>query len=252
MHRALALLAGFLLVASGLASDVLIVADEFPAMETLAARLKEAENRDAVIVAQTRLPPELSLFRAVIVYVHGDLDAGAEQALIEYTRAGGKLVVLHHSISSGKRKNAQWLKFLGVELPAGDPNQGGYRWIESVTLEIVNLAPTHFITTNRVSYPAQIAYASNETRPTKPLPGFRLEDSEVYLNHRFTEPRTVLLGLRYADAKSGQVYQQDRAGWLKPAGKGWVIYLMAGHSAKDFDHPAYQQIVLNAVTWKPS
>ena len=40
-----------------------------------------------------------------------------------------------NSISSGKRKNARWFPFLEVSLPEGDLNQGGYKWIEGVTLE---------------------------------------------------------------------------------------------------------------------
>jgi hypothetical protein len=242
---------GLLLDGGAFAADVIIVADEFPAMEVLAAKLKTAENLETTIVAQTNLPPQLSSFRAVVVYIHGNLEPRVEQALIDYTQTGGRLLVLHHSISSGKRKNAQWFKFLGVELPEGDVSQGGYKWIESVTLDIVNLAPTHFITTNQVRYPIRLDYASAETAAATSLPAFRLEGTEVYLNHSFTEPRTVLLGFKYTDAKSGKVYQQDRGGWLKPAGNGWIIYLMAGHSVKDFQNAAYAQIVLNAVVWKP-
>jgi len=42
---------------------------------------------------------------------------------------------------------------------------------------------------------------------------------------------------------------QDRAGWVKSAGKGWVVYLQPGHCEADFQHPIYRQIVLNALTW---
>ena len=37
-------------------------------------------------------------------------------------------------------------------------------------------------------------------------------------------------------------------GWLRPAGKGWVIYLMPGHTVHDFENPIYGRIVLNAIT----
>jgi type 1 glutamine amidotransferase len=61
----------------------------------------------------------------------------------------------------------------------------------------------------------------------------------------------LLMGLKYTDAKTGTTYTQDRSGWVKPAGKGWVIYLMPGHTQKDFENPAYGRIVLNAIIWKP-
>jgi type 1 glutamine amidotransferase len=83
------------------------------------------------------------------------------------------------------------------------------------------------------------------------LPGFTLHDSEVYLNHKLLEPRTVLLGLRYKDEKTGKVWMQEHAGWVRPAGKGWIVYLMAGHSAKDFENPVYSRLVINSVIWKP-
>ena len=44
---------------------------------------------------------------------------------------------------------------------------------------------------------------------------------------------------------------QDRAGWIKPGGKGWIVYLMPGHRQSDFDNVAYGRIAVNAVVWKP-
>lgn len=233
-------------------ADVLVVADEFPAMETLAAKLEAEEHIHSRIVSQKEMPANLASFHAVIVYIHGALAAPAEEAFIAYTKEGGKLVLLHHSISSGKRKNAHWFSFLGVDLPEGDLARGGYKWIEGVTLDLVNLNPNHFIMTNHVTYPARIAYVStNLPAGGGTLPGFTLADSEVYLNHVHTAPRTLLMGLRYVDAGTGQPFLQDRAGWVKPAGQGWIIYLMPGHTKKDFENPAYWRIVVNAVVWKP-
>jgi len=253
MFKPLVFLVGALLSGPAFAAtEVLIVADEFPAMEWLASTLKKQEGIPSRVVAQTNLPPRLADFRAVIVYIHGNLGAPTEQALIDYTRAGGKLIALHHSISSGKRKNAQWFKFLGVALPEGDVDQGGYKWIEPVTLDIVKLAPGHFITTNQVSYPTRIAWRTDGAGTSEEsLPGFTLHESEAYLNHVLTEPRPQLLGFRYTDAKSGRVWMQNHAGWIKSADRGWIIYLLPGHSVKDFEQPAYARIVLNAAIWKP-
>src|SRR5262249_3708978 len=106
-----------LLVATTALADVLIVADEFPAMEVLASKLKSDENISSKVVSQKDLPEKLSAFEAVAVYIHKDLSETAENAFISYALGGGKVVLLHHSISSGKRKNAHWFSFLGVSLP---------------------------------------------------------------------------------------------------------------------------------------
>jgi hypothetical protein len=229
-----------------------VVADEIPAMEVLAQKLKALEGVSSVIVTQAAMPKVLADFDAVIVYIHLGLNPAAEDAFIDYTKAGGKLIVLHHSISSGKRKNKQWFSFLGVSLPEGDVSQGGYKWIEPVTLDFVNLAPDHYITTRKVKYPEKIAYRGGDAGTNeKELPGFNLKASEVYLNHVLAEPRTLLLGLKYSDTKSGKVYTQNHAGWLRKAGKGCIVYLLPGHSASDFENPTYAQIVLNAVVYQP-
>jgi hypothetical protein len=233
-------------------AEVLIVADEFPVMQAVAERLKAEEHISSQLVAQKDLPASLGSFEAVIVYIHGALSEKAEDAFIAYTKAGGKLVCLHHSISSGKRKNAHWFSFLGVSLPEGPLSSGGYKWTEGVSWELANLNANHFIMTNGVSYPAQVAYSSTNAASTSgSLPGFALNNSEVYLNHVHTEPRTLLMGLKYKDEATGTTYMQDRAGWIKPAGKGWIVYLMPGHRQSDFDNVAYGRIVLNAVIWTP-
>ena len=233
-------------------SEVLIIADEFPAMRVVAAKLKREENIESKLVWQTNLPATLAPFQAVIVYIHHDLLPETEDALADYTEAGGKLVVLHHSIASGKRKNRRWFSFLGVSLPEGNLAGGGYKWIEGVRWQLVNLNPAHFIMTNQVTYPEQISYTStNASKMASPLRGFTLENSEVYLNHVHTGPHTLLLGLKYVDEKTGLTYMQDTAGWVKPRGRGWIVYLMPGHTASDFEDPAYGRIVLNAVVWRP-
>jgi len=233
-------------------AKVLIVADEFPAMEVVAAKLKSEETIESAIVSQKELPSSLAPYETVIVYIHGALSEKAENAFIDYTKAGGKLVLLHHSISSGKRKNAQWFSFLGVLLPEGDLAHGGYKWIEGVSFDLLNLQPNHFIMTNKVIYPEEVLCTNFAGVPgNSRLAGFRLERTEVYLNHAHTEPRTLLMGLKYVDATSGTTYVHDRAGWSKPAGKGLIIYLMPGHTKEDFQNAVYGRIVVNAAIYKP-
>jgi hypothetical protein len=240
------LLAGCSVVMPLRAAQVLIVADEFPAMEILAQQLKVQEALDSKIIKQTDLPADLKPFKAVVVYIHGKLLPAPEKAMVDYTEAGGKLVALHHSISSGKRTNELWFKFLGVDLPKGDVDAGGYKWTEGVTLDIVNLATNHFITTHKIKYDTQMPFAEPGKR-ARTLPGITLHESEVYLNHQLIGARTLLLGLKYKDAKTGKEWAQAHAGWYRPAGKGWIYYLLPGHSAREFQNPAYARMVINAI-----
>ena len=233
--------------------EVLIVADEFPAMEHVAAKLKAEEGLNSRVVWQTNLPPDLSVFSAVVVYIHLRLNEPAEKAFVAYAQAGGKLVVLHHSISSGKRKNRQWFNFLGVALTEGDVNTGGYKWIEGITQQIVNLAPDHYITTHKVNYPEQIGFKTDADTAERTLPGFTLRESEVYLNHTLADNqnRTHLLGFKFTDKNTGRTYMQSHAGWIKPSGNGWIVYLQPGHDLHDLTNPCFERIVVNAVVWKP-
>jgi len=247
MLRVLLPLLLFCVPVSAAGKGVLIVADEFPAMQVLAAQLKAQEAIESTIVKQTEIPEDLSPFRALIVYIHRDITPAAEKRFIDYTTAGGRLILLHHSISSGKRKNKDWFPFLNIELPNKDFADGGYKWIDPVDMDIVNLAPKEFITTHKVNYERPIAYPISGGNASVELPGFHLEHTEVYLNHVYTGPRTSLLGLKYTDKTTGQTYMQPTAGWYRPGGKGWVVYLMAGHSEREFQHPTYIRIVLNSV-----
>jgi len=237
-----------LAVAAGLfAQEVLMVVDEIPAMETLAAQFKARSNVASQIVRQTEMPASLARYQTVVVYIHMGLNQEPEKRLIEYARNGGNLMVLHHSISSGKRKNLEWLPFLGVTLPTGSLDQDGYAYFEEVTFEVVNLAPGEYVTTHDVRYDKKVQYASDGMGGEKGYDGFSVPTSEVYLNHRFDGPRTKLLGWKWTEPKSGRTYMQDTAGWHMATGKGSVYYFMVGHSAADFKIPAYAQILSNAL-----
>jgi hypothetical protein len=252
LRRWLALLACICALTSlATRADVLIVADEFPAMQVLAQQLKSAEHRESKIVDQAHLPQRLDAFEAVVAYIHEGLDAAAEHAFIQYAQQGGRLVLLHHSISSGKRQNRDWFNFLGVELPEGPVDAGGYKWIEGVTMKLVNLATNHFIMTNQVVYPEKFD-RQTPSGAMQSRPAFTLHETEVYLNHRLQGPRTVLMALDFKHAASGKEWFQQTAGWVRPAEKGWVVYLMAGHSQRDFENPVYGHIVLNAIVASPA
>jgi len=225
------------------AKPVLVVSDGVP-IQILAVQLK-AKGIPSETVTQESLPAKLATYPAVLVYVHAVLADAAEKAFINYANSGGKLIVLHHSISSQKRNNPEWLSFLGVKLPEGDVSEGGYKYYDPINLTVVNLAPKEWITNHDVHWESRTEY-HGEDRDSVDLPA-----TEVYINQVLDGPRTLLLGLKYRDQKSGAMYLQDTAGWYKKAGKGWVMYFMAGHSGKEFEDPVYSQILANAVNFKP-
>jgi hypothetical protein len=225
------------------AKPILIVSDGAP-IRILAVQLK-AHGILGDTVSEEALPDRLSAYPAVIVYLHKMLAEASEKAFIAYAKSGGKLIVLHHSISSQKRANPNWLAFLGVKLPDGDVSEGGYKYYDPVNLTLVNMAPKDWITTHDVHWESRAEYRG-EDRDAIELPS-----TEAYVNQVLEGPRTVLLGMKFHEPKSAVTYTQDTGGWYKKAGKGWVMYFMAGHSGKEFEDPAYAQILVNAVNFRP-
>jgi hypothetical protein len=228
---------------------VLIVADEVPAMEILAKQLADRVHTKATIInsKEAALPASLAPFRAVLVYIHGALSEPNEKAFLAYAEGGGNLILLHHSISSGKRtnKNPGWFPALGITLPEGELAAGGYKYFDDANWELVNLNPKHPILKG-VEFPKTVEYTGG-----KKLPALTLDETEIYLNHVLTGPRTVLLGLRYDQPnKAGKLYIQDTAAWIKPLGKGQVSYFMPGHKKTDYERPALAQMIANAVVYK--
>lgn len=219
--------------------DALVVADEMPAMDVLARQMYDRARARLRLTTQDVLPAKMSDYPAVIVYIHTILTPTAEHGLLDYVRGGGRLVLVHHSISSHKRTNKDWLPALEMTLPEN------YKYFDPVTIDVVNLAPGHFITSNQVRWREQFEYKGKRTD------GFDLQHTEAYLNHAFQGPRTTLLGLKFTDPKTGQTYEQDTAGWYKTVGKGLVFYFMPGHNAFDFDNVVYAQILANALLFKP-
>ena len=246
---ALAALCGCLLSLPCRAEDILVVADEFQAMQILTSHIRAQTKLTSRIVGQTEMPGSLAGYRAVIVYIHGDLQPSPEHAFINYANGGGKLILLHHSISSHKRENKDWFSFLHIELPLGELANGGYKYFAPVSFDIVNLAPGNYITSHKVHFNKTILYTDPRGGGEHVLPGTQFDSTEVYLNHKLSGPRTLLLGLKYRDPATGTVYMQDTAGWLLKTGKGMVFYFMVGHRAEDFNNPVYSQILINAVEY---
>jgi hypothetical protein len=241
-------------------AQVLILMDEREQMEELGRYLKENGQVESQIADQLSLPGDWSGYRAAVVYIHGKLNEATEVKLIDYTKGGGRLILLHHTISSGKARNRYLFGFLGIEL--SDPDKarepsipgGHYAWKDPIDQQIINLRPGSFLTSHGIVWPESASYASSDQPSVeREYPCVTLRDSEAYVNHKFTDGRSksVLLGFKWRDERNGQLYEQDRAGWYKKQGKGWVFYLSPGHSTAEFRNPVLAQLVLNAVVWSP-
>src|SRR5215471_8979360 len=223
------------------ATDILIVCDEVPPMKVLARQLQERIHVKSTITSQSEMPSDLSAYATVIVYIHKTINAPVDTALIAYAKAGGKLLLIHHSISSEQRLNRYWLSFLQVSLPTGGLHIGGYKYFAPATFQIVNLAPSEYITTHDVTYEERVPFRWNDG--DREYPGFTMTDTEVDVNHMFTGPRTTLLGLKYTEPTSGRLFMQTHAGWYKTTEKGMVIYFAPGYKVSDFENPTYAQIL---------
>ena len=232
---------------------VLIIQDERPQMDVLAKFLTEKGGLPVTIVDQQSLPTQLSAYQAVIVFIHQDLHEQTERTIIDYTKSGGRLVCLHHSISSRKAENKFYFDFLGMQLNKGPMQDGGYAWKAS-SWTLVNLNTKHYITNHNIEWNKQVTYSSSDQPAVENsyLCIDLKDDSEVFINHRFTDGRdkTVLCGLIYTDKATGKTYMQDRGAWIKNRGKGTIVYFMPGHCASDYQNENIARMVLNAVNWQ--
>jgi len=241
-------------------NKVLIIQDEMPQMEVLSGFLQQKGGLDVQTVDQKKLPRDFSSFKAVIVFIHGKMSAETERAVIDFTKNGGRCIVLHHSISSGKAKNEFYFDFLGIQLDHPerskypvDPGEG-YGWTDPVTLTIVNLNPNHYVTSHNVTWEDQISYTPSDNPSVESLYySISLDSSEVYMNHKFTDGRekTVLLGIKFLDERNGQLFMQDRGAWIKNQGRGKIFYFQPGHRAEDYQNVNVSQMILNAIEWTP-
>lgn len=245
------LLAAALLLATALGAQdrpVLVVHDEAEPMRAMARALSQDHGIAAELIDQADFV-EIRDRPAVFMYVHKPLLPEVEEALIAYAEQGGRLIILHHGIASAKVNNPRWLEFLGIRIQPRDDPEHPWKVLRG-TYQLLNLAPDHFVTTNKVSYEARVAYTpSDQPAAEQTLSALELPDTEIFLNQLFTDGRakTVLYGFR--TEIDGEVFEQDRAGWLKPTGQGMTFYFQPGHFAKDYT-PEYVQILANAVQWQ--
>lgn len=235
--------------------SVVIVADEWPQMEILGDFLHQNGGLEVEKAEQDQMPEDLSSYRAVFMFIHGAMEREAGLRMIEYAEKGGRLIVMHHGISSKKRLVPEWMNMLGVHLPSKEEEpEEFYTWIHDVDYDLVNLQPKHYITSHKIHWPIQTDYRSSDA-PSRSAsyPAWNIINSEVFINHNFKDGRekTVLCGFKFKDPKTGEWIMQDRGGWYKSVGRGWVFYFQPGHTTNDFQEKIYCQMIMNCITWKP-
>ncbi len=228
---------------------VLIIADEWPQMHAMAAKLKENVDYDIQNTEQDEIDSDLSAFDFVFMYVHKPLVRNAENALIDFTKDGGSLIVLHHGIASSKMQNPAWLDFLGIKLFPRDHQKYPWGVIAHTTHTMVNLSPGHFITSNGIKYDKTVPfYSEYDTIFHDEYLAFDLPDTEIFLNQLIKDDQTkVLFGFKSGDGSR----MQPTSGWYKQSGKGNIFYYQAGHSVTDFKNPNFIMVLVNTLKWNP-
>lgn len=238
-----------LLIISCSQEKILIIADEWPQMVTMAARLDDYVDCEIQKAEQDQIDFDLTGFDFVFMYVHKPLVRETEKALIDFTTSGGSLIVLHHGIAFSKMQNPAWLDFLGIELFPRDHSKYPWEVIAHTTHTMVNLYPGHFITRNGIRYDKTIPFHSEyDTIFHGKYQAFDLPDTEIFLNQLIKGNQIkVLFGLKSTDGSR----MQPTSGWYKQSGKGSIFYYQAGHSIADFENPNFIRVLLNTLEWKP-
>lgn len=235
------------------ASRIYLVQDD-PGPISVLARFLNAHGHAASVEDQATFRRHLNTIsaEAVFMYVHGAFDPAIEARLIRYAKSGGRLIILHHGIASGRMRDRRWMPFLGVKIfPRDDPV---FPWkVLRGDYQFVNLAPGHYVTSHHVDYPLTVTYTPSDAPSTgQRLPALLFPATEIFLNQVFTDGRRKKVLFGFKTRIGGKLYMQDRAGWMMRTGKGYVFYFQPGHRAADFANRNYAQILLNAVEWRPS
>ena len=226
-------------------------ADEWDPLKPLQEFMQQQGN-EITRFAESDAHDGLAGFDAGFMYIHKPLEADVERSLMSYADGGGRLIVLHHGISSSNLKNPEWLSFTGIHLEPKDAPTSPWKVEGNSEHALVNLNPGHYVTSNGVDYTESREYTSSDSPSAGGEYGAVVfESTEFFRNQHIADGREkiVLFGSRCDVAETGEVVMQDRGGWLKRTGSGWLFYFQPGHEAADFENRDYLQILHNCLTW---
>ncbi|MBD3351460.1 MAG: hypothetical protein GF364_08230 [Candidatus Lokiarchaeota archaeon] len=189
-------------------------------------------------------------------------------AIKEYCDKGGKLIALHHNVSSMMMRQPEWLEMMKVKIEKGEKAEYPWSVIEGGDLYLTNLAPDSIITTNEIKYKDSVPAINLPIEPNKVVtthelltkdqkqeyhsrekePAILFNKSEYFINHvLLPEPeRTLLFALYFIDEASGREFISNNGGWKMPFGQGTIYYLMPGHSVHDYND-TYCKIIRNCI-----
>ena len=226
-------------------------ADEWDPLAPLQAFVQQ-QGHQLTCFSETDRHDHLAGFDAGFMYIHKPLESKVERALLAYANNGGRLIVLHHGISSSNLKNPDWLRFVGIHLEAPDAVSHPWKVESNSEHALINLNPGHYVTTNGVEYVDSRQYTSSDSpSASADYEAVVFVSTEFFRNQHIADGRekTVLFGSRCEVADTGEIVMQDRGGWFKRTGSGWLFYFQPGHVAGDFETRAYLQILHNCLTW---
>ena len=157
------------------------------------------------------LKPDLSLYRAVVLYFHEkSLSPEVLEGLRAFVAAGGGLVALHSAAASCKRQPG-YADLLGGRFAAHGP------------VERFSVQPTP-------------GYAL----PSPAQPPFAI------LDERYRHEITAQVVVDYESISSGA---PEPFAWRRTGGGGRVFYLAAGHTLAAWSHPAIHAILRAGLLW---
>jgi len=147
----------------------------------------------------------------VLCVTMSELSDAEEQGLASFV-AGGKVAYGIHSASVTDEDRETYIDLIGARFKHHPPHQ-------SFQVKIVNGA-----------HPV-----------TEGVTDFALPD-ELYVLDRAPRNAAVLATARWEGADQPIVY-------VKPYGRGTVLYNALGHDAPAFDHPSFQRLVVQGLRW---
>jgi len=191
--------------------------------EGLHKTIADALNTDPAIKASAAiddlsalLPENLSRFRVLVMFMHGEaLDEAVQAGIAEMVKAGRLGFVGLHSFMIPRRR-PMLCELIGAS--------GGFKWEEGISVEVQIVDAAHPI-----------------ARGIKP---FRIPEDEAYYEPlKLAEDIHVIFR-----GKIGE--KVNRIGWTRVAGEGRTFYFQPGHET----YPVYrnsgvQAVLKNAVKW---
>jgi type 1 glutamine amidotransferase len=177
--------------------------------------------------AHTWLDPESARrFDVLVLYdMWQGITGPARTNLLAWLKRGKGVVALHHSLANYQA----WDEYAQII--------GGKYYLEKTTNGAVDIPPSTFLHDVHV----HVRVADQDHPVTRGVKDFDIVD-ETYGRFRVNSDAHALLT---TDAPTSSPV----IGWTQPRGKARVVYLQLGHNHTAYEHPAYRQLLAQAIRW---